>query len=217
MATNNIIIPYKSGNKELMSPGQVITLGEGTAFDTVTERYYFGNGIPAEYDAGGSKNPEGISGGSWVCIGPSDVERLPGGPVIATITWRGLKNSAGGISTTETRAIRETTYASISGIPGTTGSVQGRLLDQTVGFSLRAITTTPNSFKQTQITANNTTIPGINTALPNVTRSIAVVNAAKVYTYPNGWLCYSWQAEEPLKGIFLVSAEYRYEPASVFT
>lgn len=217
MATNNVIIPLKSGGTEVMSPGQVISLGEGSSFDTITERYYFGNGLPPAYDAGGSNKPSGISSGSWVCMGPSDVERLPGGVVIATITWRGLLNSSGGVSVTETRGIRETTYASISGIPGTSTSVQGRLLDQTVGVSVRAITTNPSNFKQTQILANYTTIPGVTTPLPSVSRSIAVINAAKVYTYPNGWLCYSWQADEPLKGIFLVSADYRYEPPSVFT
>ena len=216
MAANNILTPIKAAGPEAMSPGQIITLGEGTSFDTVTERWYFGSGIPSGYDAGGTNKPANISAGSWVCIGPSDVERLPGGPVIATITWRGLKNSTGGISVTETRGIRETNYAAIDGIPGAPLGSQGRLLDPTLGVSIRAITTTPNNFKQSNIQANNTTIPGINAAPPTLQRQISVVNGGKTYTYPYGWICYSWQADEPLPGIFLVSAEYRFELPLVF-
>ncbi len=207
------VIVYKNGNAQEMTPGRIVTPGENGSFDTVTERWYYGGQVTSTHVAGSTTAPQGLTG-DWLCMGTSDIERLPGGASIATVTWRGLLNSSGGVYVTETRGVRETSYDSISGIPGTTGFVQGRLLDTTVGASVRAITKTPSNFKP-NFSNNNTSLPnGIPT--PTVQKMLDVINTAKIYTYPYGWICYSWQAEEPLKGIFLVSAEYRYEHKVIF-
>ena len=211
------VLVYKNADNREMSPGHIMTPGENNSFDTVTERWYYGNGIKADHAAGNTRGPDRLSGGSWICMGVSDMERLPGGAIIGTVTWRGLLRSADGITITETRGIRETTYDAIDNIPGAPNDVQGRILDPTVGLSLRAITKNPATFKPV-IGNNNTTIPGVSgvLGLPQVKKIQQVIGAAAIYTYPYGWICYSWQAEEPLPGIFLVSAEYRYEHQVIF-
>lgn len=217
---NNIIVIYKSGAKEEVSPGQVVTLGEGPTFDTVTERWYFGAGITSEYKAGGTALPSGLTGGKWICLGSSDVEKLPGGPVIATITWRGIMKADGsGISSsTETWSTRETTYDAMTNIPGAPSPStprQARLIDIIPGYSVRSIHTARQSRPNLQNSTGKITgpqgAPQINTQ-----DQIAVFGSAETYCYPWGWIPTSWQQEEVLPGIFFVSADYKYEHQKVF-
>lgn len=219
---NNIVVIHKSANKEEVSPGQVLTLGEGPTFDTVTERWYFGAGITADYKAGGPGVPAGLSGGKWICMGPSDVEKLPGGPIVATITWRGLiKTDAGSnLTTTDTWSTRETTYNSIAGIPGSPSLGTGyraRLIDIVPGFSLRGIYVGKQQRPNLTNAVGRLSGPA---GAPQITTQdqITVFGSAtqKTYCYPWGWIPSSWQQEEVLPGIFFVSADYKFEHQVVF-
>ena len=200
-----------------MTPGQVVTLSEGSGFDTITERWYYGTAadIPK---AGGNTPPTGVNDGAWIYIGPSDVERLPGGAAIVTLTWRGLLASNDGEAVTETRGIRESTYDSIAGIPSSGGTVQGRILDQTVGLSVRVVSKTANKYKPTINTSGASAVQLPNPAWYGGTppKVAGVITDATTWTYPYGWICYSWQQEEPIKGFYLVTAEFRYEHQKLF-
>lgn len=212
----NVII-YRNSNAREMTPGQVITPGENGNFDTVTERWYYGGSVTPAHIVGASSSPSGLTGGTWVCMGLSDIERLPGGSIIATVTWRGLRKATDGIAVTETRGIRETSYDSISGIPGTGTAVQARLLDPTVGLSVRAISKSKDYLKPNIASGSSAnTLPGGLTP-PAIQKVNQVINSAVVWTFPYGWMCYSWQQEEPIEGFYFVSAEYRYEHQKSFS
>lgn len=212
------VLTYKSGAAKEMSPGQVITIGENLSFDTVTERWYYGNGVLPEHVAGSGSSPSGMTGGTWICMGTSDIERLPGAQ-IATVTWRGLKSATNGVAVTETRGIRETSYAEFEGIPGTSGLVPARILDQTVGVSVRAISRTSGNYKPKVVTGIGGEVAGTLPAgisSPVTPKLLTTYGPDPVWTYPYGWICYSWQEEEAIPGFYLVSAEYRYEHPKAF-
>lgn len=203
-----------------MTPGQVVTLGENGSFDTVTERRYFGLGVPGQYEAGGNAQPDPQVPGTWVNIGISDVERLPGddnqGAVIATITWRGLKN-AGNVSVSDTCSIKETSYDALGNVPASglgATTVKANVYDLIYGKSIRSIHTSPqrapnlNSVSSGTGKTALTSINGIPLGTPPDQELI--LNVATVYNHPWGWLPYSWQQEEPVKGIFFVTMELRY-------
>ncbi len=211
---NNIVKIFVGANQEAVSPGQSIIKGEALQFDTVTERWYFGSGrIPEGYQPGGVFKPRGNNAagnleGTWVCMGYSDVEVLPGGPIIATITWRGLYKATGNTIVVETTSIRETTYESITGIPGAPAGSQGRLHDVVYGALCRGIFSSeqkPPEISPTGISTN----AALGFTLPAKRPQITVLTNATTYNYPNGWLPFSWTQEEPVPGFFLVTAEFK--------
>ncbi len=189
------VIVYASANNALISPGRVETKGEGANFDTVTERWYFGNGITI---LAGTF----ATGTNMYCLGASDVEQLPGNAVLATITYRGLLGPEP-VSRVMTKGIRETNYAAISGIPGTSGDVQGRIIDEVDGESVRRIYVGPTPTES----AKPTRVPG---------KDATVINTAKIHSYPFGWICTNFSAEELLPGIWAVSEEWTYYHKVIF-
>lgn len=220
---NNIIEIHVNTNDHLVSPGQAIIKGDNLQFDTVTERWYFGSGgVTAGYEPGGAKAPKGNNAagnltGTWVCMGYSDVERLPGGPMIATITWRGLLSTAGNTSMVETTSIRETTYELLGGLPGAGAtSKPARVHDIVYGLQCRGIFGVE---QKAPVIQNGTGLTGqqggftIPSAAPP---QVTVFGGAETWNYPYGWLPYSWQQEEPVKGLFLVTAEFRYVHQKTF-
>ncbi len=212
---NNVIV-YKDANTHDVSPGQIVTLGENGSFDTVTERKYFGGtGNISTYEAGGNSKPVGQNG-TWICIGLSDKESLPDGAVVATITWRGLKDATQA-SVTETCSIKETSYDSIGNIPSAPSSaaVKANVYDVVFGKSVRSIHTTEQDRPKLsgasgsgKVTISNT--QGINLLDIPASEQSYVTGIAPTYNHPWGWLPYSWQQEQPVKGIFFVSGEYRW-------
>lgn len=193
----NGVIVYKTGGATLVPPGRVVTKGEGANFDTVTERWFYDNGIPA---VAGTKD------GNMYCIGASDIEWLPGGCALATITYRGLLGAAPE-SVIRTKGVRETNYAAISGIPNTSGSVQGRVIDEVDGSGALGLTT---NFRTD---APSTTDP----VSGQVKQPTGIGGtAARIYTYPFGWICTSFSAEELLPGIWGVSEEWIYYHRVIF-
>ena len=213
----NTII-YKSSNIHVMTPGQVITLGENGSFDTITERRYFGAGIPGQYEAGGIAKPDPQVPGTWINIGISDVERLPGEDqdraVIATITWRGLKD-AGNVSISDTCSIKETSYDSIGSVPAAPNNdpVKANVHDLIYGKSIRSIHTSPQNAPSLNPTTsegktNLSSVNGVPLGTPPA--QIPILGMTPVYNHPWGWLPYSWQQEQPVPGIYFVTSELRY-------
>ena len=205
----NILI-FNSREVHDMAPGQIVTLGENGSFDTVTERKYFGGGITETY----AKAP---IAGTWICIGLSDIDRLPGAqkPVIATITWRGLKDSSQ-INLTDTIGVKEASYDSLAFVPSAPNNlaVKANVYDLTYGKSIRSIHTsaqTPPTLAaggEGRVTATNT--QGV--TLTDRAALTPISGMTQVWNHPWGWLPYGWQQEEPVKGIFFVSGEYRWFP-----
>lgn len=208
----NCIILKKPGQATLMSPG-IVTLMDASGFDTVTARYISQTTADAVSRANlpGGPTQCPVQGGTMIFMGVSDSADLPGGCAEYTLTWRGLLNTLPGRNeqVTETRSVRERLFDSITGIPGAPASSRGRLLELQAGASVRSIHTT----KPTPpiLAASNQPPPGLQT---NPSRTYQVIGAAKTYCYPDGWICYAWQSEQPLPGIWFVTAEYKFEQES---
>lgn len=210
----HVIILKKPAQATLMSPG-IVTISDASGFDTVTARYISQTTADAVSRANlpGSTSAQcPVQGGTMIFMGVSDTADLPGGCCEYTMTWRGLLNVLPGRNeqVTETRSVRERLYPDgISGIPGVAGTVNARLLELQAGASIRSIYTTK---PQPPALAAANQAPG---GLPaNPGRGYQVINAAKTYCYPDGWICYSWQSEQPLPGIWFVTAEYKFEQSS---
>ena len=207
------IMLKKPGGEVLMSPGIVSSL-DSSGFDTVTARYISQTTADAVTKAnlpGAAVNCP-VVGGKMIFMGVSDTADLPGGCCEYTKTWRGLLVTIPGRDeqVSETRSVRERLFDSITGIPGAPALSRGRLLELQAGATVRTIhTTKPSAPALTGAAqAPSTTITG------NPGRGYQVINAAKTYCYPNGWICYAWQSEQPMPGIWFVTAEYKYEQDS---
>jgi hypothetical protein len=213
--SQNTIILKKPGGKQLMSPG-IVSIMDATGFDTVTARYIEQTTAAAVTKANvPGKGPTcPITDGTMVFMGVSDSADLPGDCCEYTLTWRGLLSALPGRDeqVTETRSVRERVFDKISNVPTTGGSVapvdsKARLLELQGGISVKKITTTKPDPPDSKEANTQSPVQGINTP----SRGYDVVNAAKTYCYPHGWICYSWQSEQPIPGIWFVTAEYKYE------
>lgn len=215
------IILQKSGSNHLVS-GQSVQKGDKLEFDMITERWYFGAGVPATYEAGGTAKPSGLSGGKWVCLGPSDVEKLPGGPEIATISWKGLINITTVTIAQETFTIRETSWDALSGPMLPSSNLNAVTRDLTNGYSVKSLGTTEVSRPTWSYAATTgkltLTNPGFTLTEINATGTLDITTDAahKTYNVPWGWIPVSWEQNEPLPGFFSVSAEYKWIPKITF-
>lgn len=207
MATNIIVLKKPSG-KTLISPGIVSTL-DASGFDTVTARYIeqtTANEVTKKYAPGKSEDCP-VTGGTMILMGATDTADLPGNCCEFTVTWRGLLTPLPGRTKqiTENRSVRETVYNSITGIPNTSSAVKARLLELQAGASVREIVTKEPD-PPTLTTDNQPT------ELPrNPSRTYTIFNGSKTYCYPFGWICMSWQSEQPIPGIWFVTSEWKYE------
>jgi hypothetical protein len=211
MATNIIVLKKPSG-KTLISPGIVSTL-DASGFDTVTARYVeqiTANEVTKKYAPGapGEEAKCPVTGGTMILMGATDTADLPGNCCEYTVTWRGLLTTLPGRTKqiTENRSVRETVYNSITGIPNTgTSAVKARLLELQAGASIKEIVTAkPNP---PSLASDNEP-----TELPqNPSRTYTIFNGSKTYCYPFGWICMSWQSEQPIPGIWFVTSEWKYE------
>ena len=201
------VIVYKNANNHLVETGTSV-MPDPEGWDVVTTRMYFGSGGgKAAFPVGSVKvKPVDFTvGAGMICFGLSDVRELAGGAEIATITWRGVLDIDGRSKrVTETRSVRERLITSITGIPGTSGAKVGRIFDLLGGWSERYVTFTKEA------------APDMGTAAPtgapaSIKQFPTVVGGAVVYNYPNGWICTSWEREEPLPGIYFIKGEYRFE------
>ena len=208
MATQIIALKKPTGEM-LISPG-IVTIMDGSGFDTVTARYINQGSAESigENNLPGNAVTCPVGKGKMVFMGLSDTADLPGNCCEYTKTWRGLLVTMNNRDrqVTHTRSIRERNYESITGVVGT-GAVKARIMELQTGASVRIVTTTqPSPPRTTGALDSNETI-----GFPTVQNQYKVTGAPLTYVYPNGWLCYSWQSEEPLPGIWFVSAEYKYE------
>lgn len=218
------IILQKNAANHLVS-GQSVQKGDKLEFDVITERWYFGAGIPVSYEANGTAKPIGQTGGKWVCLGPSDVESLPGGSEISTITWKGLFNTTTQIVESEAATVRETSWSDLKGIPGQPAANPHPAVtrDMSIGKTIKTLGVTSSNMPNPgyaagtgKVTYSNVTGYTLNDIPAS---SLITVNTGadhKTYNVPWGWIIYSWQEEEPLPGFYMVSAEYKYIPYITF-
>jgi hypothetical protein len=214
MATN-IIVLKKPGGDQLISPGVVSTL-DASGFDVVTARYISQTTAIAITQAKlpGSTQalPIGITvngNAKMVFMGVSETADLPGNCCEYTMTWRGLLVTLTGRDeqVTETRSVRERNFDAITGIkPGPTG-VKARIMELQAGISVRSIATIKPPAPSISASAGTGQLHGVNAP----TNQYKVTNAPVTYIYPHGWVCYAWQSEQVLPGIWFVTAEYKYE------
>lgn len=211
---NNVIVYAQAGSLTAVQPGVSIS-GDAGGFDTVTCRYLqpgSASSISTAYPPGGATGcPVAVAtGGKMLLMGVSDGEDLPGGYYIFTLTWRGLLNGSKGGQSSASYSVRETTYSALAGVPGAPGTVKARVLDVAPGYSVRLITTTsPVPPKPVQGTGAYPIPAGAPTI--NGQDQIDVFNSSKTYVYPFGWIPYNWSYEEPLPGIYFLTADYKYE------
>jgi len=211
MATN-IIVLKKPGKKDLISPGIVSTL-DASGFDTVTARYIeqiTASEVSKKYAPGAPAAETGcpVTGGTMILMGATDTADLPGGCCEYTVTWRGLLTTLPGRNRqiTETRTVRETLYNKITGIPNSGGEVKARLLELQAGVSVKEISTvSPKAPALAELQGTPEGFP------QNPVRTFTIFGAAKTYCYPDGWVCMSWQSEQPIPGIWFVTSEWKYE------
>lgn len=207
------IILKKPGLPTLISPG-VVSILDASGFDTITARYIdqtTATAVTLAKAPGTTQNlPQGFGNApNMIFMGVSDCADLPGNCCEYTMTWRGLLVTLAGRNTqvTETRSIRERLFDTITGIPGAPASSRGRLLEQQSGMTVRSIVTTKPDPPDTKESNSQSPVQGIN----NPSKGYTVINDAKTYCYPHGWICYSWQSEQPIPGIWFVTAEYKFE------
>lgn len=213
MAANPVIVTA-SGSIEKVDPG-IIVIGDPDGFDTVTGHYYFpsatADSLKATYPVSStSATIPGVTlGSNMICFGPADIKELPGGHCTAAITFRGLLNATGTRTAQgdETASVREKEYDSITGLPGTTGAVRARILEQQGGMSIRLITFNKPS-RPTTNTGSGLLPGGITSSTPS---QFTINNAYKIYCFPSGWICYNWSSKQVLPGIWFVTADYKYE------
>jgi hypothetical protein len=212
MATNIIVLKKPSG-EILISPGVVSTL-DASGFDTVTARYIAQNNaakITQDNPPGSNQPlPIGISvtgTSKMVFMGVSDTADLPGNCCEYTMTWRGLLATITGRDeqVTQNVTVRERNFDKISGVPNVPSLSKVRLMELQTGISVRQIKTTPPSPPDTA--GKSGSLHGISAP----TNQYKVTNAPLTYVFPSGWVCYSWQSEQPIPGIWFVTAEYKYE------
>lgn len=198
-----------------MSPG-IVSIIDASGFDTVTARYIeqiTAEAVTNKYkpavtnDGGDTGCP--VKGGTMVLMGATDTADLPGGCCEYTLTWRGILMTVAGRDekVSKTRSVRERVFDSMTGIPNSGGSpVKARILELQAGLSVRKIYTktepTPPALDAADQPPYNAGAPG---------RGYDVIGATPTWCYPHGWICYSWQSEEPIPGIWFVSAEYKFE------
>jgi hypothetical protein len=214
MATTSIVLK-KPSLPTLMSPG-IVSIMDASGFDTVTARYISqitANEVTKNFAPGSTKAGTGcpVEGGKMILMGATDTADLPGNCCEYTVTWRGLLSALPGRDEqiTETRSVRERLFDKITGVPNAPADSRARLLELQAGLSVRSIhLTKPPAPALTG--ASQSPLQG----LQNPGRGYSVINAAKTYCYPNGWICYSWQSEQPIPGIWFVTAEYKYEQDS---
>jgi hypothetical protein len=213
MATNIIVLKKPTGD-QLISPGVVSTL-DASGFDTVTARYITQGTAAAITQA----NPPGsaqtlpfgitVNGtAKMVFMGVSDTADLPGNCCEYTMTWRGLLITLTGRDdqVTETRSVRERNFDAITGIkPG--GAVKARIMELQAGISVRSIEITKPTPPSVAASGGTNQLHGISAP----TNQYKVTGAPLTYVYPHGWVCYAWQSEQVLPGIWFVTAEYKYE------
>lgn len=212
------LIITAAGSIESVDPGIVI-VGDPDGFDTVTGHFFFPNTTPDDLKtlypiSSTTSTMPGVSlGTSMVCSGPSDIKELPGRYCTAAITFRGLLNLNGtrAAQADETSSVREKVFTSLAGVPGTSGSVPVRILEQQGGMSVRLISLTKPQRPAT--TSSGILPPGITTTAPT---QFEMSFVAKTYCYPNGWICYNWQSKQVLPGIWFVTADYKYEPTYTY-
>jgi hypothetical protein len=211
MAGNCIIITKPNGPK-LISPG-VVSVLDASGFDTVTARYIAqttASLITAAKAPGTAQVlPEGIAANTnMIFMGISDCADLPGQCCEYTMTWRGLLTAVAGRNKkiSKTRSVRERLFDSITGIPNSGGAVKARILELQAGLSVRSIHTGTEP-DAPALDGAATLVDGYNP--PG--RGYNVIGATPTWCYPHGWVCYSWQSEEPIPGIWFVSAEYKFE------
>ena len=217
------IILEKSGSAHLCAPGQTVQYGDKLEFDLITERWYFPSGIPANYKAGVVGKPNAM-GGKWICLGPSDIEPLPGGAVIATISYKGLLETGTQKVVQETVTVKESSWDALSGGPLTTGNHKATTRDLSPGYSVRTlgIIEQPapdwsynNAVGGTggKITLTNA---GFNAVDPVNQITVNTDEAHKVYNIPWGWIPTSWEQTEPIPGFYATSANYVWIPKISF-
>ena len=210
------IILKKPGQETLLSPGIVTTM-DVSGFDTVTARYISQTTALAVTSAvgnqpGAAKNlPTGATigaGGKMIFMGVTDTADLPGGCCEYTMTWRGLMSTLAGRDemVTETRSVRERNFDAITGIKPS-GAVKARLMELQAGISVRSIETTKPNPPSIAASGGTNAIHGV--SAPN--NQYKVTGAPLTYVYPHGWVCYAWQSEQVIPGIWFVTAEYKYE------
>jgi len=211
-ADNTIILKKPSG-RDAMSPG-IVSIIDASGFDTVTARYIeqtTAAAVTLKYKPGGSGGDLDcpVKGGTMVLMGATDTADLPGNCCEYTVTWRGLLTTLADRNTqvTETRSVRERLFDKISGIPSVAGEVKCRLLELQGGLTVRSIVT--QEPKPPDSKESNTQSPVQGISAPS--RGYKVVNAVETHCYPHGWICYSWQSEQPIPGIWFVTAEYKFE------
>ncbi len=210
---NNVIVYAQAGSLTAVQPG-VSTSGDAGGFDTVSCRYLqliSASAAAGAYPPGGQTAcpVQVASGGKMLLMGVSDGEELPGGYYMFTLTWRGLLNGNKGGQSSANYSVRETTYDSLAGVPGAGGSsVRARVLDVAPGYSIRLITTTEPQRPKPQ--GGSYPSPAGAPQINNQDQ-VTVFNAAKTWVYPNGWIPYSWSYEEPIPGIYFLTADYKYE------
>ena len=209
---DNTIILKKPGRQELISPG-VVSVMDASGFDTVTARYIeqtTASAVTLKYKPGGSGGDLDcpVKGGTMVLMGATDTADLPGNCCEYTLTWRGLLVTLAERDTkiSKTRSVRERIFDSITGIPNSGGPVRARILELQAGLSIRKIYTKtepePPAVDSASQSPDGKSNPG---------RGYTVIGATPTWCYPHGWICYSWQSEEPIPGIWFVSAEYKFE------
>lgn len=210
---DNTIILKKPGSREAMSPG-IVSIIDASGFDTVTARFIeqtTAAAVTLKYKPGGSSGDLDcpIKNGNMVLMGVSDTADLPGNCCEYTVTWRGLLTTLPERNTqvTETRSVRERLFDKISGIPSVAGEVKCRLLELQGGLTVRSIVTQEPKPPDAKEANTQSPVQGINAP----SRGYKVVNAVETHCYPHGWICYSWQSEQPIPGIWFVTAEYKFE------
>jgi len=209
MASNIILLKRATGQGQLIPPG-VVAQFDASGFDTVTARY-IQQGTAA---AVGALNLPGKavtcpigSATSMFFMGMSDAADLPGNHCEYTLTWRGIMAIVPfrDKKITQTRSVRERYFESLTPTTGAAfpANSKVRLMEQQAGASIRSIHTQAPSAP----TAAQPSLEGV----PTPTNQYKVSGAPITYVFPSGWICYSWQAEQPIPGIWFVSAEYKYE------
>lgn len=211
---NNTIILKKPQQKTEMSPG-VVSIIDASGFDTVTARYIeqiSAEAVTLKYKPGESTGIYAcpVAGGTMILMGATDTADLPGGCCEYTLTWRGILVTVDGRDKkiTKTRSVRERIFDSITGIVAGT-AVRARILELQAGVSVRQI----HQKVEPQPPALDGASQSPDGSGQNPGRGYNVIGATPTYCYPHGWICYSWQSEEQIPGIWFVSAEYKYEQA----
>lgn len=205
----------KDGGNHLVDPGIVVS-GDAGGFDSVTAHYYFGAGKPTTYVIGAKGLPlpnasDFALGSNMICMGLGEVRQLPDGPVIASVNFRGLLNATGRITSSQTAGVREREYAAIILSPGT-AAVRARLIEQERGVNIKAIT-----FVKPQVPTAALAVSSLPFSVSGTAPTQYVVsNAPKIYSVPYGWICYDWNEDEVLPGVWFVNCVFKYHHAFTY-